>query len=98
MESLIMKYIVYSFKNAGIFNHKNRSLDVTEYGNIDVPNGTLYVNHVYNMLAVMFGERPIKSFKKPSNNGINLKYTPQRMWNPLTRRHLTRATLVRDVA
>ena len=74
MESLIMKYIVYSFKNAGIFNHKNRSFDVTEYGNIDVPNGTLYVNHVYNMLAVMFGERPIKSFKTPSNNGINLKY------------------------
>ena len=62
-----MKYLVFDFKNAGIIKPEGFDNNAENYCRIDVPDGTLYVNHVYNMLAVMFGERPLRTFKNDRN-------------------------------
>lgn len=67
-----MKYLVFNFKNAGIVKYNPKASQNDIYYRIDVPDGTLYVNHVYNMLTVMFGDRPIKSFKNCNVNVYDL--------------------------
>ena len=64
-----MKYLVFDFKNAGIIKPDHFDNNAENYCRIDVPDGTLYVNHVYNMLSIMFGDRPLRTFK---NNGGNV--------------------------
>lgn len=79
-----MKVLIIKIKDAGIFNDPSKSktkdkvLDFdgkrerTDYK--DVPTGTFFYKNVANLLRVLFGERPVPTFRKVNSIFIGDAY------------------------
>jgi hypothetical protein len=79
-----MKVLIIKIKDAGIFNDplksktKDKVLDFngkkerTDYK--DVPTGTFFYKNVANLLRVLFGERPVPTFRKVNSVFIGDAY------------------------